>query len=62
MELGIDEGCLWASMAEHVTDALEGLTAAQHVDGQRMTQDVGTAAGRLDPRIFQAVRQPAVPK
>ena len=60
MELGIDEGCLWASMAEHVTDSLEGLTAAQHMNGQRVTQDVGTAAGRLDARLLQAVRQPAV--
>ena len=36
MELGVDEGCLWTSMAEHVTDGLEGLTDAQHVNGQRV--------------------------
>jgi hypothetical protein len=60
VELGIDEGCLWASMAKHITDVLEGLTAAQHVNGQRVAQDVGTAADRVYTRLFQAVRWPAV--
>ncbi len=57
MELGVDEGCLWASMAEHITYALEGLTTSQQVYGQRVTQDVSTTAGRLDASIFQPVRQ-----
>ncbi len=57
MDLCVDESCLRASMAEHVADALEGLTAAQQVNGQRVTQGVGTATGRLDARLFQTAGQ-----
>src|SRR5580658_292955 len=47
-------------MPEHVADTLERLTAAQQVNGQRVTQGMGTAAGGLDARLRQAAGQPTV--
>ena len=47
-------------MAEHVADALEGLPAAQQMDGQRVTQDMGAPPGRHDARLVELAAQPRV--
>jgi hypothetical protein len=38
-------------VAKHVADALEGLPAAQQVDGQRVTQDMGARRGVTMPAL-----------
>lgn len=60
VELGADEGRVRMPVAEHVTDALEGLPAAQQMDGQRVTQDMGTPPGCHDARLAGLAAQPGV--
>jgi hypothetical protein len=44
----------------HVADALEGLPAAQQMDGQRVTQDMGAPPGRHDAGLAGLAAQPGV--
>ena len=60
MKLGVHKGRLGTPMPENVSDALEGLAAAEEMHRQGVAQNVSTAASSNDARLVELALKPGV--